>query len=193
VAMEQSRQEEEAAVASTSFWANTMLILSIVAVLGLAVLGSLLARGVVRSANLLIDRVEEMAGGAGDLTARVAIDSKDELGRLAAGINALIGKIHAVVSKVRESSLQVLSAASQIAATARQQEATVQGLNSSTTEIAAAVREISATGKEFVRHHARGQRSGRAGLVTGDLWPGAAGEHGADHAAANRFYGQTFA
>jgi methyl-accepting chemotaxis protein WspA len=144
-----SRREEEKAVASTSFWIDTMLVVSIVAVVALAVLGTLLARGIVRSADVLIARVNEMAGGAGDLTARVAIDSKDEMGRLAEGINALIAKIHTVVTKVRESSLGVLSAASQIAATARQQEATVQGLNTSTTEIAAAVREIFATGKEL--------------------------------------------
>ena len=147
--MQFSRQEEEAAVASTTFWINTMLVLSILAVLALAVLGWLTSRSVVRSTDLLIARVNEMASGAGDLTARVPINSKDEMGRLAEGINALIGKIHTVVTKVRESSLQVLSAASQIAATARQQEATVQGLNSATTEIAAAVREISATGKEL--------------------------------------------
>jgi methyl-accepting chemotaxis protein WspA len=144
-----ARQEEDAAVASTRYWRSAMLIISIVAVLALGVIGGLTARGVVRSAGLLNARVAEMAGGASDLTARVAIDSKDELGQLAAGINALIAKIHAVVTKVRESSLQVLSAASQIAATARQQEATVQGLNSATTEIAAAVREISATGQEL--------------------------------------------
>ncbi|HKB38538.1 MAG TPA: methyl-accepting chemotaxis protein [Gemmataceae bacterium] len=149
VAMQLSRQEEEAAVASTTSWTNTMLVLSFLAVLALAVLGWLTSRSVVRSTDLLIARVNEMASGAGDLTARVPINSKDEMGRLAEGINALIGKIHTVVTKVRESSLQVLSAASQIAATARQQEATVQGLNSATTEIAAAVREISATGKEL--------------------------------------------
>src|SRR5207249_2874359 len=111
--------------------------------------GWLLSRGIVRSSRVLIDRVNEMAGGAGDLTARVPIESKDEMGQLAEGINALIAKSHTLVSQVRQSSLQVLSTASQIAATAREQESAVQGLNSSTTEIAAAVREISATGKEL--------------------------------------------
>jgi methyl-accepting chemotaxis protein WspA len=126
-----------------------MLLLSVGSVLALGVLGWLTARGVVRSADLLNARVKEIASGAGDLTARVLIDSKDEMGQLAEGINALIAKSHTLVSKVRQSSLQVLSTASQIAASAREQEAAVQGLNSSTTEIAAAVREISATGKEL--------------------------------------------
>jgi methyl-accepting chemotaxis protein WspA len=147
--MQLSKQEEDDAVGWTHFWINAMTVLSVVAVVALAVLGWLTARSILRSTDVLIARVNEMAGGAGDLTARVPIHSHDEMGQLAGAINALIGKIHTLVSRVRESSLQVLSAASQIAATARQQETTVQGLNSATTEIAAAVREISATGKEL--------------------------------------------
>lgn len=127
----------------------TTLLIGLAAVVAIGSMGWYLSRSIARSATLLNDRVSEMAAGASDLTARVAIDSKDELGQLASGINALIAKIQSVVSKVRESSLQVLSAASEIAATARQQQGTVHGLNSSTTEIAAAVREISATGKEL--------------------------------------------
>jgi methyl-accepting chemotaxis protein WspA len=141
---------------------NRLLLLiglATVAVIGAA--GWYLSREIARSAEVLSARVEEMASGAGDLTARVPIDGHDELGRLAVGINALIGKIHAVVSKVRESSLQVLSAASEIAATSRQQEATVHSLNSATTQIAAAVREISATGKEL--SGAMNEVNGRAG------------------------------
>ncbi len=127
----------------------TTLLIGVGAMMLIGLMGYFLSRNLARSAQMLTDRVTEMAGGASDLTARVVIDSQDELGRLATGINALIAKIQSVVSKVRESSLHVLSAASQIAATARQQEGTIHGLNSSTTEIAAAVREISATGKEL--------------------------------------------
>jgi len=126
-----------------------ILFLSLATIGLIGVLGWYLSREIARSANDMVLRVNEMASGAGDLTARVPIQRNDELGQLATGINALIGKIHSLVTKVRESSLQVLSAASQIAATTRQQEATVQSLSSSTTEIAAAVREISATGKEL--------------------------------------------
>jgi methyl-accepting chemotaxis protein WspA len=98
---------------------------------------------------LILKRVQEMAGGASDLTARVTVDSRDEVGQLATGINALVAKIQAIVQRVRETSVALLSTAAQMASTARQQEATMQGLGSSTTEIAAAVREISATGKEL--------------------------------------------
>lgn len=141
--------EQQEVEQQVRFWGWAMVVVSIACVLLVAVLGLYLARGVVKSTGALLARICEMARGASDLTARVEIDSQDEIGDLAAGINGMIAKIHAVVAKVRESSLHLLSTASQIAATSKQQESTVQDLSSSTTEIAAAVREISATGKEL--------------------------------------------
>ncbi|MFO0846001.1 MAG: methyl-accepting chemotaxis protein [Gemmataceae bacterium] len=128
------------------FW---LAVVSSAMLLTGAVIGWVTVRGIVHGTQVLIDRVQEMSTGASDLTARVPVKSNDEMGQLAAGINAMIGKIQAIVGKVRESSIQLLSTASEIAATAREQEATVQGFSSSTTQIAAAVREITATSKEL--------------------------------------------
>jgi methyl-accepting chemotaxis protein WspA len=141
--------QETSAAASTTFWLRTMVIVSVLSVLAIAALGVATARSVLRSTNLLMGRVNEMASGESDLTAQVQLDTHDEMEQLATGINAMIAKIRAVVSRVRESSVQLLSTAAEIAATARQQDATVQGLSTSTTQVAAAVREISATSKEL--------------------------------------------
>jgi methyl-accepting chemotaxis protein WspA len=144
-----ARDQADGALSQTHFWQRVILLVSLGAVVGIGTLGLVMARGIVRPTRALLDRVNEMAGGASDLTARVHVQAHDELGQLATGINALIGKIQAIVQRVREASVALLSTASQMAATARQQEGTMQGLGSSTTEIAAAVREISATGKEL--------------------------------------------
>jgi methyl-accepting chemotaxis protein WspA len=144
-----ARQQEEEALSQTRLWQRVMLVVSLVSVVGIGALGLVVARAIVRPTQLLTNRVQEMASGASDLTARVAINSSDELGQLAGGLNAMIGKIQAVIQRVREASVQVLSTAAQMAATAKQQETTVQSSASSTAEIAAAVREISATGKQL--------------------------------------------
>jgi len=114
-----------------------------------AILGFITTRGIVDGTRLLMGQVNQLASGAADLTARVPVNSNDEMGDLAKGINGMITKFQSIVSKVRESSIQLLSTASEIASTAREQENTVQGLSSSTTEVAAAVREITATTKEL--------------------------------------------
>jgi methyl-accepting chemotaxis protein WspA len=136
--------KESARVAALT-WMSVMLVLSAISVASVGLLGWVTIRSITDSTEKLMGRVGEMASGASDLTARVSIDANDEIAQLAAGINAMIGKIQTVVQRVREGSVQLLSTSSQIAATARQQEGTVQGLSSATTEIAASVREISAT------------------------------------------------
>jgi methyl-accepting chemotaxis protein WspA len=103
----------------------------------------------VRSAKELNYRVEQMGGGAGDLTARVTVEGNDEMAQLAGNFNVVIAKIQTIVGKVRESSLQLLSVASEIAATARGQEQTVHDMSASTTQVAASVREISATSQDL--------------------------------------------
>ena len=142
-------QEEHEAFTDSRFGAQAVATGSVLAFVLLMAYKFILARGIVRTADLLVARVRDLSTGASDLTTRIPVDSRDELGQLAEGINAMISKIQTIVTKVRESSLAVLSTASQIAATSRQQESSVGDLGSSTTEVAAAVRQISATSKEL--------------------------------------------
>jgi methyl-accepting chemotaxis protein WspA len=140
---------EKLAAQRTEFWLSTMIFLSIGSVVVTSLFGWVLARSILRPTQSLIERVHDMAGGASDLTARVPIETHDELGLLADGINGMIYKIQTIVQRIREASVQLLSTAAQIGAAARQQETTIQTLGSSTAEIAASVREITATSKEL--------------------------------------------
>ncbi len=151
LAHQEATQLETDARQSTRYWQRVLWGLCLLLIALTAVANTYLAREIVTTTHLLTSRVKEMASGAGDLTARLALDNHDEMGDLAGSINALIAKIHVLVSKIRESSLQLLATASEIAATSRQQEGTAQGLSASTTEVAAAVREISATSQELAR------------------------------------------
>ena len=149
IARDLNQKEEKAASGNTNFWFLAMIVISIATVLLMALGGWWTARGIVRGTGSLLARVQEMAAGESDLTARVPVETHDELGLLAEGVNATIAKTHTVVRRIREASVQLLSTAAEIAAAARQQETTVQTLSSSTAEIAASVRQITATGKEL--------------------------------------------
>ena len=169
------RDEEmaEAAIRSWSFLLNCLTAALIGLTLGIS---WFIGQGIVRPTTVLIDRVRDMAEGAGDLTARVNITSKDEIGQLALWINTVIQKIHDLVVRVRGANFQLLSTASQIASTLKEQESTMQNFGASTTEIAAAVKEIAATSQELVgtmndvnegaNQTALLASAGRAGLVT---------------------------
>jgi len=146
---EQTKRMEDEASSEARIWFRTTTLVSALFVVALGLTGWWLFRRIIRATGDLNARVQEMATGASDLTARVPVESADELGALAGGINGMIGRIHTIVSKARESSLQLLSVASQIAATARSQESTVHNLSTSSTEVAASVREISATSQDL--------------------------------------------
>jgi methyl-accepting chemotaxis protein WspA len=149
IAERMNQSEAKIATENTRFWFTTMIVISIVSVVLAVVGGWFTARDIVRTTNSLLARVQEMAAGASDLTIRVPVQTHDELGLLAEGVNATIEKIQVVVRRIREASVQLLSTAAEIAAAARQQETTVQTLGSSTAEIAASVRQITATSKEL--------------------------------------------
>ena len=146
---EATKAAEKVVAGNIRAWSNVVTVLSVVAVLAFGVIGWVIIGSIVKSAHELNERVRQMASGAGDLTARLTVDGKDEMGQLAEGINAVVGKIQGIVGKARESSLQLLSIAGQIALTARNQEQTVNNLSASTTQVAASVREVSATSKDL--------------------------------------------
>lgn len=145
----ENRKAKDTATHNTRFWLAAMIVISIATVCVTALGGWWTARGIVQATNSLLARVQEMAAGASDLTARVPVETHDELGLLADNFNNTIGKIQTVVRRIREASVQLLSTAAEIAAAARQQETSVQTLGSSTAEIAASVRQITATSKEL--------------------------------------------
>ena len=161
LAVDAIEAEEQQAFADARFWGRALTASSVAVLVFLIGYKIILARGIVGTVDLLVARVRELSTGAADLTTRIPVESRDELGQLAEGINAMIAKIQSIVTKVRESSLAVLSTASQIAATSREQEGSVGDLGSSTTEVAAAVRQISATSKELSA--TMDEVSGRAG------------------------------
>ncbi|MFM8270817.1 MAG: methyl-accepting chemotaxis protein [Gemmata sp.] len=144
-----TKTREQEITTSVRAWTNLTVMFSMAAVVTFGLVGGYIIRSVVASANALNEKVRQMASGAGDLTARLPVEGADEMGQLAEGINAVIGKIQGIVGKARESSLQLLSIASQIATTARSQEQTVNNLSASTTEVAASVRQVSATSKDL--------------------------------------------
>jgi methyl-accepting chemotaxis protein WspA len=144
-----TRRVEESARETVQLWNAVTLAVGGLSLAAILAVGWWITRGIVNPTRELIDRMRDMAEGAGDLTARIDVPSQDEVGELAAAINAVVGTIHDLVVKVRESSIQLYASSTEIAATSREQEATMQNLGASTNQIAAAVKQITATSQEL--------------------------------------------
>ena len=121
------------------------VVLSLVAIIGAVIL-----KGVLQALAAVTTRMQSMAEADADLTVRLNIQSKDEVGILAGYIDQFVDKIASVLSGVKNATDSLGGTAVKMYATSKQQETTIHHFGASTTEIAAAVRQITVTGNELV-------------------------------------------
>ncbi|MFM8980487.1 MAG: methyl-accepting chemotaxis protein [Planctomycetia bacterium] len=146
VAMTEAKAADAASNGRFTAGAVAVTFIVLMAVVAWFVLGSIL-----RSVERINARMREMAEADADLSARIGITTKDEIGQLAGWIDAFVAKIAGLVRAVKSSSIQLRSTATEMAATSQEQQATVSSLGASSSQIAAAVKEISATGTELTQ------------------------------------------
>ncbi|MCH8498081.1 MAG: methyl-accepting chemotaxis protein [Marinobacter sp.] len=88
-----------------AFAASSMrsLLAALVAVVVMAFLGMPVIRRIVRPLRNTVVAMDEISRGGGDLTRRLPVQSRDELGQLASSFNAFADQVVSLVSRVRES------------------------------------------------------------------------------------------
>ncbi len=116
---------------------NAGIILAVMLGIG-AGLTLALTAAIVRPIRQIKDALTEIASGDCDLTARMHLESRDEVGAIAAAFNAMQEKLQTLVRDVRGSTAALDQAASQISVTA-------QALSQSASEQAASVEETTAS------------------------------------------------
>ena len=99
----------------------------------------------------LIDRIKDIAQGEGDLTQRVDVNSKDEIGELGKWFNAFVAKIHDVIAEVSDATREVAAAATEIAASSDEMAAGMSEQSSQVMQISSAIEEMSASVVEVAR------------------------------------------
>lgn len=100
----------------------------------------------------LLDRMEDISHGEGDLTLRLDNTGKDELGRLSAAFNAFLEKLHSTISQVTGSTLKATVAADQLAEVTNVTTKNVSEQHKATDQVAAAINEMTATVQEVAKN-----------------------------------------
>jgi len=110
-----------------------------------------LNRGVFTPLHRVVERINDVGEGEGDLTKRLEITSRDEIGELAGGFNRFVEKLEGIIGDVSDISRQVATNARDLASSAAviQQGATRQtaGVSATTlsmTELHDAMKELGA-------------------------------------------------
>ncbi|RKF19611.1 methyl-accepting chemotaxis protein [Alginatibacterium sediminis] len=123
-----------------------MLAIVMLAVFGISLL--IVIGVLIKPLEALHRAMKELNSGTGDLTARVPIVSKDEIGQLAEEINLFFGNIHSLVSNVVEDSVQISSAATVSRVSSEEAQSQIRRQQEEVTQVAAAINEMGATAAE---------------------------------------------
>ena len=123
-----------------------VIIICLIAIPVGILLAVIIARGIVASLNKGVSFAEAVAEG--DLTQRLAIDQKDEIGKLAFALNAMVDKLKDVVANVKSASDNVASGSQELSASseemsqgATEQAAAAEEASSSMEQMAANIRQ----------------------------------------------------
>ncbi|MCX9025306.1 MAG: methyl-accepting chemotaxis protein [Candidatus Methanoperedens sp.] len=139
-----------AAIASTNSTAKTtVIILSIIAVVTGLGIGIYISRAITKPMDSMLQASNKVA--AGDLTAQLTNDSKDEVGQLSMAISTMTESLKGVLGKVQGSALRVASTAQELSASSEEMKASTDQISSTTQDIASGVSQQASKMVEITR------------------------------------------
>ena len=134
-ALEQAKTLSDVTIAGSIVF--TILIFIIVVLVSVR----LIVTPVKKSSKELEDMVDEVNNAAADLTKRISVNQKDEIGSLVEGVNTFIEALQHVIAEIRDSSVHLNSAFAAVTNS-------VNSVNGNATDISAVMEELSATMEE---------------------------------------------
>ncbi len=141
-----SRYEKEAKAAE----AVTEILVVLGAGLAVAlVLGFLLAGQITKPLRRYISATGNLSRGQADLSKRLEVETKDELGELAGNLNRVFAKIHSLAAGVQRTAFQVNGSSAQIAGASRktldgakEQAGKISGSTAAVTELSSSIQQV---------------------------------------------------
>lgn len=110
---------------------------------GIITLSMMIALGLVRGLKVMIVNFQDIAEGEGDLTKRINIQSKDEIGELAKWFNIFIEKLQGIVKQIAVNSSSVTSSSNLLSDISRNLLDNSEDTSQRATNVAASSEEMS--------------------------------------------------
>ena len=118
-------------------------IISMISVLLFSAISATLVGNFLRPLQNIKENFDDIAAGEGDLTQRLKVHSRDELGELAHSFNSFVEKIHCLVRQIVEMTLSLSCLAEEISTQAARSEESMAQQQSETDLVALAMNEMS--------------------------------------------------
>lgn len=130
----------------------TITFISVAIVLLIAVAFSyLIPKKLTDDINYLVKRINEIASGDGDLTARIDVSSKDEFGNLAQAFNVFVSNLQDLVKNILTQVASLGNLTASLSESSEHTKSINHKLNLSTESIVSAVHEMTLANKEMAQ------------------------------------------
>jgi methyl-accepting chemotaxis protein len=122
------------------------------------VMGFLLAVQITGPLRRYIGATEELSRGQGDLSRRLEVETKDELGELAGNLNRVFAKIHSLAASVQRTAFQVNTSSGAISGMSRklldgakEQASKVSNSTAAVTELSSSIQQVAENAAQATR------------------------------------------
>ncbi len=123
----------------------TVLSSTLLVLLVLAIGQTMIARGVTQTAQQILHSFDQLSSGQGDLTARIHVQSQDELGQIVVAFNKVMDQIQDLIKQVKRSADSVSSTAVQVSNSSGQMSESSRIQDQAAISTAAAVEQMTAS------------------------------------------------
>jgi methyl-accepting chemotaxis protein len=120
------------------------LIVVMAVILTLLVLGFVIIRGIITPIGQTVAMLKDIAKGEGDLTKRLIIKRRDEIGELCEWFNTFIEKIHTIIQNISNHSSHLNGSALDLSKISEKMSIGADETSSKATSVSAAAEEMSA-------------------------------------------------
>ncbi|WP_028577334.1 methyl-accepting chemotaxis protein [Desulfomicrobium escambiense] len=108
------------------------------------VIALIIGRMVLLPVRSCVHLLKDISEGEGDLTKRLPVETRDEIGQLAQYFNTFVEKLQRIISEIAGNAQTVASSATQLSAVSGQTTQNVRSLSAKTSTVATAAEEMSA-------------------------------------------------
>ena len=136
-------QNSEEFLAASTATRNAIVITALIATLLVSVGVYFASLGITRPINRAVSGLKDIAQGEGDLTMRLAVSSRDEIGEMARWLNVFIEKLQGIIRDVAEKAANVGTSSTRLAEISRQLTGEAEETSGRADTVAAAAEEMS--------------------------------------------------
>lgn len=144
-----TRAEKETKRATLNLYISIYVTIALIAVLTLLIIYTFVVlTKKISNLGKISDRLAELSNNEGDLTSRLELNSKDEIGQIAKSFNRMLESLQILISEINTTTEQVAAHSEQASGTMTDVSEKIRYISEATVQIASGSEDLSATTEE---------------------------------------------